>query len=174
VRYTGPMMGQRRLLNGRLIPLAILAASVGALGTAYVADVVFGLEPCILCLYQRVPYAITGVLAVLALSARPGPVQAASVGICGVVFAAGAAVAFYHVGVEQHWWASPACGGELATGLSLADMKAALSAPQPKACDEVDWTLFGLSMATYNVAASLALAGAALAGARFLIKRKTA
>jgi disulfide bond formation protein DsbB len=168
------MMGQRRLLNGRLIPLAILAASVGALGTAYLAEVFFGLEPCILCLYQRVPYAITGVLAVLALSARPGPVQAASVGICGVVFTAGAAVAFYHVGVEQNWWASPACGGELATGLSLADMKAALSAPQPKACDEVDWTLFGLSMATYNVAASLALAGAALAGARFLIKRKTA
>lgn len=174
MRYTGPMMGQRRLLNGRLIPLAILAASVGALGTAYLAEVFFGLEPCILCLYQRVPYAITGVLAVLALSARPGPVQAASVGICGVVFTAGAAVAFYHVGVEQNWWASPACGGELATGLSLADMKAALSAPQPKACDEVDWTLFGLSMATYNVAASLALAGAALAGARFLIKRKTA
>ena len=174
MRYTGSMMGQRRLLNGRLIPLAILAASVGALGTAYVAEVVFGLEPCILCLYQRVPYAITGVLAVLALSARPGPVQAASVGICGVVFAAGAVIAFYHVGVEQHWWASPACGGELSTGLSLADMKAALSVSQPTACDEVDWTLFGFSMATYNVAASLALAGVALAGARFLIKGKAA
>ena len=62
MRYTGPMMGQRRLLNGRLILLAILAASMGALGMAYVAEVVFGLEPCILCLYQRVPYAITGVL----------------------------------------------------------------------------------------------------------------
>ena len=174
MRYTGSMIGQRRLPNGRMIPLAVLAASVGALGTAYVAEIVFGLEPCILCLYQRVPYAVTGVLAVLALSARPGTVQAATVGVCGVVFAAGAAIAFHHVGVEQHWWASAACGGELATGTSLADMKAQLSRPQPTACDAVDWTLFGLSMATYNAAASLALAGAALAGARMLIKERTA
>ncbi|HJO73100.1 MAG TPA: disulfide bond formation protein B [Rhodospirillales bacterium] len=174
MRYTGSMLSQRHLPNGRLIPLAILAASAGALGTAYVAEVVFGLEPCILCLYQRVPYAVTGVLAVLALSARPGTVQAATVGVCAVVFAAGAAVAFYHVGVEQHWWASAACGGELATDLSPADMIAQLSRPQPKTCDEVDWTLFGLSIATYNVFASLALAGAALAGARMLIKAKTA
>ena len=171
--YTGTMIGLRLLPNGRMIPLAILAASVGALGTAYVAEVFFGIEPCALCLYQRVPYAITGVLAVLALSARPGAVQVATVGVCGIVFAAGAAIAFYHVGVEQHWWASPACGGELAAGLYPADMKAALSAPQPKACDEVDWTLFGLSMATYNAVSSLVLAGATLAGARMLIKRMT-
>ena len=174
MRYTGSMTGQRLLPNGRMISFAILAASTGALGTAYVAEVFFGLEPCILCLYQRVPYAVTGVLAVLALSARPGMVQAATVGVCGVVFAMGAAIALYHVGVEQHWWASAACGGELATGLSRADMKAALSAPQPTACDEVDWTLFGLSMATYNAAASLVLAGAALAGARMLSKGRTA
>ena len=174
MRYTGSMTSHRRLPNGRMIPLAILAASLGALGTAYVAEIVFGLEPCILCLYQRVPYAVTGGLALLALSTRPGSVQAASVGICGVVFAAGAAIAFYHVGVEQNWWASAACGGELATGISLADMQALLSRPQPKACDAVDWTLFGLSMATYNAAASLALAGAALAGARMLIKERMA
>ena len=31
-----------------------------------------------------------------------------------------------------------------------------------KACDEVDWTLFGLSMATYKVAVSLALGTASL------------
>ena len=167
-------MDQRLVPNGRMIPLAILAASVGALATAYVAEVVFGIEPCALCLYQRAAYAVTGVLAVLALSARPGTVQVATVGVCGAVFAAGAAIAFYHVGVEQHWWASAVCGGALAAGTSLADMKAALSAPPPKACDEVDWTLFGISMATYNVAVSLALAGAALAGARMLSKGRTA
>jgi len=168
------MIGQSLVSNWRAIPVAILATSVGALGTAYAAEVYFGIEPCILCLYQRVPYAVTGVLAVLALSARSGVVQVATVGICGVVFAAGASIAFYHVGIEQHWWALSSCGGELAVGISLADMKVALSAPQSKACDEVDWTLFGLSMATYNLAVSLALAGATLAGARMLRKRRTA
>jgi disulfide bond formation protein DsbB len=37
-----------------------------------------------------------------------------------------------------------------------------MQAKPVKACDQVDWTLFGLSMATYNVALSLALATASL------------
>ncbi|HIE20206.1 MAG TPA: disulfide bond formation protein B, partial [Rhodospirillales bacterium] len=41
-----------------------------------------------------------------------------------------------------------------------------MQAKPVKACDEVDWTLFGLSMATYNVAFSLALALASCWGAR--------
>ena len=52
----------------RAVPIAILAASVGALGFAYISETVFGLEPCVLCLYQRVPYAATGIVAVLRVS----------------------------------------------------------------------------------------------------------
>jgi len=37
-----------------------------------------------------------------------------------------------------------------------------------KACDEIDWTLFGISMATYNAMASLALGSAALRAAKQL------
>ena len=40
----------------RLVPLAILGASVSALAVAHTAEVVFSLEACNLCLYQRVPY----------------------------------------------------------------------------------------------------------------------
>ena len=39
-------------------PLVILAASAGALASAFVAQYVFGLEPCVLCIYQRWPFAI--------------------------------------------------------------------------------------------------------------------
>jgi len=45
----------------RLIPFAVFAAAVFALGNAYTAQYAFDLEPCILCLYQRVPYVVTGV-----------------------------------------------------------------------------------------------------------------
>ena len=148
----------------RLIPLAILLASVGALGVAYTAQYAFDLEPCILCLYQRVPFATVGLLAMAAL--RWPRLAPGACALSGMVFAVGAGIAAYHVGVEQHWWASVAgCGGGLPPPMSAAEFKQSLLAKPPKACDEVDWTLFGISMAGYNVAYSSALAVMALAGA---------
>ncbi len=80
----------------------------------------------------------------------------------GVAFLAGAEIAFYHVGVEQHWWRSVASCGVAASDPepeTVEELRRLLTeARTAKACDEVDWTLFGVSMATYNVAASLALA----------------
>ena len=163
------------LLNrARFLMVAILAASVCVLAAALIGEHVFGLEPCELCLYQRIPYVLTGALAGLGLvlSLRGGagtwPVVA-----CAAVFFAGAALAFYHVGVEQHWWASvTACGGDLSGGLSVAELQKQLSAPPQKPCDQVDWTFLGLSLAGYNAIASLILAVACLVGAR-RIKRDT-
>ena len=148
----------------RWAPLMILAASVVALANAYTAEYAFGLEPCILCLYQRIPYAVAGVLGLGALLLPAGPsgnrTRSWAVMGAGFVFLAGAGIAFYLVGVEQHWWASAAsCGGGGGEGpKTVAELQQMLREKPPKACDEVDWTLFGLSMATYNVAVSLTLA----------------
>lgn len=154
----------------RWLPALILAASVGALATALIAQYGFGLEPCPLCIYQRVPYVLAGLLALAALVRdRRGESRLTvwSAGACALIFLVGGAIAFYHVGVEQQWWASAVCGGDaLPRTLSLDDLQAALSAPPPKACDAIDWTFLGLSMATWNVAASAVLAAVAGLGAR--------
>ena len=147
----------------RLMPLAILAASLGALGTAFTAEYAFGLEPCRLCLYQRAPYAGTAILAVL-MFGLPRRHLAAVVALSAGVFLAGAGIAFHHVGVEQHWWASAAaCGAAPQLPATTGELLASLS-PEPP-CDEPAWTLFGVSMAGYNLVASIALAAACLAGA---------
>ena len=157
----------------RAVPFAILAASIGALITAYTAELAFGVEPCILCLYQRIPYALAGALAVAALLA-PGTRGGARVKVwvvigAAVAFLAGAEIAFYHVGVEQHWWRSVAGCGIVAGDPepeTVEELRRLLTeARTAKSCDEVDWTLFGVSMATYNVAASLALAVGSFWGA---------
>ena len=145
----------------RLMPIAILAASFGALGTAYAAELAFGLEPCRLCLYQRVPYAVTAILATL-MFGLPRRYLAAAVTLAAGVFLVGAAIAFHHVGVEQQWWASAAaCGATTDLPATTEELFASLT-PEP-ACDEPAWTLFGVSMAGYNLAASYALAFACLA-----------
>ena len=46
----------------------VLAASVVVLGTALLSQYVGGLQPCILCLYQRVPYGVVIVLTALVLA----------------------------------------------------------------------------------------------------------
>jgi disulfide bond formation protein DsbB len=141
----------------RHLPLILLLAGVGPLATAFFSQYVQGNDPCILCLYQRIPFAIVIVLGLIGLVR---PAFAPVLGILGgIAFMAGMSVAFYHVGVEQHWWASAAsCGGGLPEVTSLADFQKQLTVKPEKSCDSIDWTLFGISMATYNVGFSFVLA----------------
>jgi|SaaInlStandDraft_2_1057019.scaffolds.fasta_scaffold30317_2 disulfide bond formation protein DsbB len=144
----------------RDLSAAIVAVSVGSLLLAYTAQYGFGLEPCILCLYQRVPFAANVVLGLIALfMSAESPARVWILRVCGLAFLIGGGIAFYHVGVEQHWWQSAAsCGGQPITGaITSEQLLQSLQQFQPKACDDVDWTLFGISMASYNVVFSLGL-----------------
>ena len=143
----------------RLIGLGLVAAAVAALGAAYGAQYLYHLEPCVLCLYQRIPYAVAGGFGILCLL-RDRPAEARWIAVmAAAAFAVGAGIAFYHVGVEQHWWASAAsCGGDISALGSTEALMQALQQKPAKACDETDWALFGLSMATYNVGVSAVLA----------------
>jgi disulfide bond formation protein DsbB len=159
----------------RLIPLGILVASAGALATAYIAEYLFRLEPCVLCLYQRVPYWATLGLGLLALALPAGASRSLAVALAALAFLAGAGIAAYHVGVERHWWTSAvACGGALPAEMTVEQLRAQLAKPPPKPCDAVDWSLFGISMSGYNAVVSALLAGAALAGAYRIYRERKA
>jgi len=143
----------------RTIPLLILIASAALVGGALLFQYVGGLRPCELCLYQRWPYYAVIVLSALALAAGRRGITAAVTGLAALAFLIGAGLAFYHVGVEQHWFAGPsACTGvSAAAGDSIADFRARLMAQQPVRCDEPQWALFGVSLAGWNLLASVAL-----------------
>ncbi|HKW54135.1 MAG TPA: disulfide bond formation protein B [Stellaceae bacterium] len=140
------------------MPLVILVASVALVGGALLFQYVGGLQPCELCLYQRWPYYAMIVLSALALAAGRLGLSAAVTGVAALAFLVGAGLAFYHVGVEQHWFAGPgACTGTSAGSGSIEDFRKQLMAQQPVRCDEPQWTLFGVSLAGWNLLASLAL-----------------
>ena len=146
----------------RLALATIAVASVAILGAALAFQYVGGLRPCQLCLYQRIPYLVTTPLAVLAVLAFRwlGPsALAMATGLCGLAFAAGAVVAVFHVGVEQQWWPGLAsCSGTIDPSLSFEQLKAQLLAAPVIRCDEVQWSLLGISMAGYNAVLSVLLA----------------
>ena len=70
------------------------------------------------------------------------------------------ALGVFHTGVERGWWEGPSeCSATMGAGLSTDDLlKAIQSAPMVR-CDEVAWSLMGLSMASWNGIFSLILAG---------------
>ncbi|HLI13808.1 MAG TPA: disulfide bond formation protein B [Alphaproteobacteria bacterium] len=156
----------------RLFPAIVLAASIAVLGGAFLFQYIGGLAPCVLCIYQRYPYGITIALSVLALIVAEPRMRAGALALCGIAFLVGAGIGVFHVGVEQHWWeGTAACTGNVSAGTSLEAMKAQLLAAPIVRCDRVAWSLFGISMAGYNVLISLGLAGFSLAAARRVFRR---
>jgi Disulfide bond formation protein DsbB len=158
----------------RLSLAALVAIGLGALAMALVGQYVFGLVPCVLCLYQRAPYAVVAGLAALGLVL---PLSAAArrrlIAASGVVFLLGAGLAFYHVGVEHHWWgAVTGCAGTPVAQLTVDQLQSQLWTPQ-KPCDQVDFRFIGLSLAGWNAIMSLALAlGCVLQTARLGSRRR--
>lgn len=141
-------------------PVVVLAVSVGVLGTALAMQYLAGIAPCQLCIAQRWPYVAVVILAGIALvPAVPDSWCRASVALGALAFAVGAGIAVYHTGVEQGWFVAPeACSGTGTGARTIEELRRALPEAPVVRCDEVPWTLFGFSMAGYNVAVSMLLA----------------
>lgn len=145
--------------------LAALAAAAPLLALA--SERLLGLAPCALCLWQRWPYWVAAVVALLAAGLRSRPL----LGVAGVVVLGSAAVAGVHVGVEQGWWPSPlpACAAPAVTGAAtVEDLMRGLAAAPAKPCDAPTYLVPGvpLSMAAMNGIYAVALAGLALTWVR--------
>ena len=140
-------------------PLFILVVSLAIILGAYGFQYIGGLPPCELCYWQRYPYFVIVPLAVLAL-VLPGRARPL-IDLCGLAYLVGAGIAGYHGGVEYGWWPGPdACSP---VGLSIEEM---LARPVIVRCDEVPWSLFGISMAGYNFILSVLMAGFCLLSIR--------
>jgi disulfide bond formation protein DsbB len=163
------MLQATRYLDMPRAALAIFAACVAALGFALVMQYGFHLAPCVLCLWQRVPYIAAGALALLAFLWRPyGGHTHILLMLAAAAFLANAGLAFFHSGVERGWWAGTSgCAIHPLHGQNVDSLRRELLAMATGTCDEISWTFLGLSMANWNVPISLVLAGfAALAGRR--------
>ncbi|XDA99685.1 disulfide bond formation protein B [Sulfitobacter sp. LCG007] len=139
----------------RLVLLATLGSAALLLG-AFAFQHLGGYAPCKMCLWQRWPHAAAVLIGLAILAGAPrslawlGALAAAATALIGV----------YHAGVEWRWWPGPASctgGGLDLGGMSGADL---LSTEGPSGlvmCDEIVWSLMGLSMAGWNALFSFVL-----------------
>ena len=145
--------GATRLKQARLLALIVPAA---LLGGALISQYAGGLYPCEMCHWQRWPHAAAILLAIIALLS---PLRAArtrmTVMLAAFLIAVSGAIGLFHAGVEYGWWEGiTRCTTNGAT--SLEDI---LAVPLVR-CDQVQWTLFGISLAGFN--ALFSLGGAAM------------
>src|SRR5689334_4014526 len=138
---------------------------------AWIFQYGFGIQPCPLCLEQRVAYYFAIPLAIL-LAAGVAFGAKRKVLVAGfVVIAAGmlwnAGLGAYHSGVEWGFWPGPQdCSGPINDLGSAGGLLKKIETIKIIRCDEVQWRFLGLSLAGYNFMISLGLALVALWGAR--------
>ena len=159
----------------RLVPSLIVGVSLSALAMAYASQAWGGLEPCILCIYQRYAFGVAFVFGLLGIALGGNPAaRRALVVLGGLSFLGGAAIAGFHTGVEQHWWRGTAeCHAPAVDpNASIADLREQLLGTKFVPCDEIPWSLFGLSMAAYNFLFSLGFALACFWAARRMSGRR--
>lgn len=170
-------MLQEVLSSYRIMPLFMAGIAALSLGMALMAQYVYGLQPCILCLIQRYPYGIVIILGLVAflLSFKCKKAVSYFMFLIFLTFLANSVIAIYHTGVEQHWWKSflegcavPDMAGDMEQ--VLADIQSRTEAVR---CDEIPWSdpILNLSMANYNIVFSFGLAVVAFMSAGRMCKR---
>src|SRR5215469_13643141 len=150
----------------------VLTTGVVVLGGALLSQYWGGLAPCELCLLQRWPWAAAIIISLVAIMVGSRAALPWVALLLAAVFAVGSAVALYHVGVEKHWFAGPnACTGAATAADTVEALKARILGQMPVRCDEPAWSLWGISLAGWNLLASLVMVGICLAAFSRLRRR---
>jgi disulfide bond formation protein DsbB len=125
------------------VPAALLAA---AYGSQY-----FGhLFPCEMCWWQRDYHFTALAAAVLAYAMRSLPDRGRSlVWLAALAILVSGAIGFYHAGVEMKVFPGMTTCTATAHGTAEEMLRQIMDAPIVR-CDDVQWSLFGISMAGWN------------------------
>ena len=134
-----------------LVPAGLLA---GAYGSQYLG----GLAPCEMCYWQRYAHfaGLAFALGAFALGGRMPDRGRSLVWLAALGIAASGAIGFYHAGVEAGYFEGfTQCTSQVGGGGSTEDvLRRILEAPLIR-CDQIQWSLLGISMAGWNAILSL-------------------
>lgn len=146
----------KKLFNNKyvLFGLVFLLPTL-ALLTALISQYFFGLKPCILCIYQRIPFVVIIVLGALFFFSKYKRLILVLI-IFNYLINSG--IGIFHVGVENKWWQGTSKCGTTIKAKTVEELrKQILNAPITK-CDERTPFLLGFSMAELNFVFCLGMA----------------
>ena len=143
-----------KLFVHQLVPITLIISLI-VIFIVLIAEFYFSLLPCELCVYQRFPYIVVIIFAALAIGSGFYDKQKIAL-LFASIFLVSSFLAFYHSGVEYGLWSYGGCAKQ-ALPETLEKFHSSLAHPMPKSCNEIEWTIFNLSISIYNGVLSLAL-----------------
>ena len=140
--------------NIKIFYLIIFTLSFFSLTAAFYIEYILGFKPCVLCFYQRIPYAIAILVSLTAFFIGNRNILLI---ILGLTFLVGILLSGYHVSIEKGI-IEPifSCTGENIKALEKEEILKSLNNIQPD-CKDVDFSIFGVSLATLNFIISFVL-----------------
>ncbi len=156
-------------MNSRTINLLGFLACVLLMAYALYSQHVLGLEPCPLCVFQRIGVIATGGFFLLAALWNPAGTLGRSVAVALIGLSAAVTVAI----AGRHVWLQnlpedlvPACGAGLDFMLDTLPLQQVLSQVFTGSgeCAEVSWRLLGLTMPTWVIISMVVIGLAGVLG----------
>ena len=134
--------------------IVIFILSFFSLAVAFYIEYILNFKPCILCIYQRIPYAIALVISLIVFFIGKRNILLI---ILGLNFLIGILLSGYHITIEKGL-VEPifSCTGENFKALNKEEILKSLNKIEPD-CKDVDFSIFGVSLATLNFIISFVL-----------------
>ena len=124
--------------------------SMTAISSAIIAEYIFYLEPCSMCLKQRHPYYFILIIFIFFLVIHKFPRIWFYLGT-QLARVYGLFYSIWHVGIEQKILSGPSsCSGGLNTSESVENLKEQIIGKAVINCEDIVWVFFGISAATIN------------------------
>ena len=132
--------------------LLIFCISIFSLLSAIYIEFVLDQKPCKLCVYQRVPYIISIFICFLGFAAQK---KISWLFFLSIIFISSSFLSGYHVGIENNIFTE--YSGCSNTNINLIDKTEIIKSLNDSlpSCKEVNFRLFGLSLATINLFVSI-------------------
>jgi disulfide bond formation protein DsbB len=145
-----------KFLNNNLIAV-FFSFSILILVSAYFIEYVLGYEACNLCLIGRIPYFLIIIFSLIFFFFKR--IKKIILILIFISFVSSFLISFYHFGIEQDFFdESLICEIKLLRqNTSTSELLQQLKNNTPKSCKKVNFTIFGLSLATINLFISLIL-----------------
>lgn len=137
--------------------LAIFLVCAGSLITSLSLENFGGFVPCQFCIYERYPYMVAGIVALIAIVLDHKSLDPMWMILCFLCFVGGFGVSLYHVLIERHLVELPqVCAAGSYEGSFMALKKGILTKKLAR-CDQVPMKIFNLSLVEHNALLSFAM-----------------
>jgi len=145
-----------KFLNNNLIAV-FFSFSILVLLSAYFIEYVLGYEACNLCLIGRIPYFLIITFSLIFFFFKK--IKKIILMLIFISFIFSFLISFYHFGIEQGFFdESLVCQiKEVKRDISASELFKELENSKAKSCKNVNFKIFGLSLATINLVISLVL-----------------